>query len=133
MKNKKLIWNLINLLNGVLLLVYMAKSLHWFVILTPIKFYHFILLAAFIYGIRSWFESKHNVDNLVKSNKTTRTIYYLGGGVFILGFLFQLMHWPFAVLFQFIGVGAVVGSFIVSFFKNGDNEKESNPNILDDI
>ena len=133
MTNKKLIWNFINLLFGLLILAYLAKTMHWFKILSPFRLYHFIICAAVIFGLRSWFESKYDVDNLVKNNRTTKAIFFFGGGVFILGAMFKVMHWPGGSLLSFLGGLTVVTSFIISFFLNPDTEEKSNSDILDDI
>jgi hypothetical protein len=133
MKNKKIIWNIINLFNGLLLMLYIAKVLHWFTILNPLELYHFLMFAAIIYGVRSWYESKYDLDNLVKSNRITRILYYLGGGVFILAIMFKIMHWPGGALLYLLGGVTVFTSFIISFFLNTDLSFKQDPNILDDI
>lgn len=133
MKNSKLIWNLVNSLNGVLLLVYLSKIMHWFSFLSPVKLPHIFIGALAVYGLRSWLEVKYNIKNPIKSNKITKSIYYLGAGLFVLGFLFKIMHWPFASIMLVFGVLILVSSFIVSFFYIGDEDGVTNSEILDDI
>jgi len=133
MKNPKLIWNLINSLNGVLLLVYLFKIMHWFSFLGSIQIIHIFIAAIVVYGIRSWLEVKYNIKSPIKSNKITKTIYFLGAGIFVLGFLFKIMHWPFAGVMLILGVLILVSSFIISFFYVAGEEGTIDSEILDDI
>ena len=134
MKNPKLIWNLVNSLNGLLLLVYLSKIMNWFAFLIPVKLPHIFIGALAVYGLRSWLEVKYNIKNPIKSNQITKTIYYIGAGLFVLGFLFKIMHWPFSNFLLILGVLILVSSFIVSFFFVADEDVEgANSEILDDI
>lgn len=133
MKNPKLIWNLINSLNGVLLFAYLSKIMHWFSFLIDIKIIHIFFAAIAVYVLRSWLEVKYNIKSPIKSNRVTKMIYFIGAGVFVLGILFKIMHWPFAGIMLVLGVLILVSSFVVSFFYVADEDETTNPEILDDI
>ena len=52
--------------------------------------------------------------------------------VVVVGFLFKILHWPFGTLLLITGLLLYFVSFVLSFFKQDDDNK-SNPDILDDI
>lgn len=132
MKNPRLILQILNLLNGTLLCIYLVKILGWASLFNPVKLIHIIIAAFILYGLKSWIEVKTNTQDPIKSNKFVNTIFFVGAGMFIGGVAFKLMHWPGSNLLLIIGVFVTCSSFVLSFFAP-DSEFSSNEEILDDF
>ena len=114
--------------------MYVFKIMHWFVFMKPILNMHLAIIGVLIYFIRYYIEVKFKVNNLIKRNRITKMFYYLGIGIFSVGILFKVMHWPFASMNILVGCFSVLLSFFIVFFVDEDiNDKQSNPDILDDI
>ncbi len=135
MENKKLLWKLVNALNAVLLFVYISKVLHWYAYPHSFNLYIILILAGVIYAAKSWIEIKYKVPNLIKKNKLTRGLYYLGGGFFIMGMMFKIMHWPSGNIQLVFGGFMAIASHLILFFVDDSesNKTKSNPDILDDF
>jgi hypothetical protein len=66
--------------------------------------------------------------------KIIKNVLSISGYVFvIIGFLFKVLHWPFANSLLISGLTLYFISLILSFFKQKEEEKASNSDILDDI
>ena len=132
MKNPRLILQILNLLNGVLLSIYLIKIMGWSAIFNPIKLFHLIIGAFIIYGLKSFIEVNYNTKDPVKTNRYVNAVFFVGAGLFILGIAFKVMHWPFSSLLLIIGVFITISSFVFSFFAP-ETEDSKNEEILDDF
>ena len=133
MEKPKLIWKIVNSLNGIILILYLFMVLHW-PLFYRFTLVHIIIMVAIVYGLKSWIELKSNINNPIKSNKSTKLLYFIGGGIFTLGILFKIMHWPGGSISLLVGVIILNISFIYVFFVNDTNKtRQSNPDILDDF
>lgn len=132
MKNPKLIWKIVNSLNGIPLILYLFTTLHW-PLFYRFTLVHIIIMIAIIYGLKSWIEIKFDIRNLIKKNMMTKMINYIGGGFLLIGVLFKIMHWPFANISMLIGMMGVLVSYVLIFFIEESELTKSNPDILDDI
>jgi len=128
MKNKELLWKIVNSLLGVLLLLYVFNVMHWFVFMKSIENIHIGFLAIIIYLIRYWVEVKYELENLIKNNKLTKMIYYLSTGLFVIGILAKIMHWSFDDISMIIGTVGILTSFILIFFVNDSNKQNTSTN-----
>ncbi len=131
-KKPKLILQILNLLNGILLSVYLVKIMGWSTTFNPVKLIHIIIGAFIVFGIKSWIEVKTNTKDPIKSNKYVNGVFFVGSGMFILGVAFKLMYWPAQDILLVLGVFITCSSFVLSFFAP-DSEKAENEDIIDDF
>jgi len=132
MKKPKLALQLLNLINGLLLVTYLFQIMHWPFFLPPIKLMYIIIAAFITFGAKSWIEVKYNISDPIKTNKTTNTIFFIGAGGFVVGILLKVMHWPFGSIALIIGVSTLILAFMLSFILDPD-EEDQDPEILDDF
>ena len=132
MKNPKLILQIMNLLNGILLSIYLVKVMGWSSFFNSVKLFHLIILAFIIYGIKSWIEVKFNIKDPVRTNRLISTVFFIGSGLFILGVAFKVQYWPYANLLLISGVFVVCSTFVLSFFVNEDNQTK-NDDVIDNF
>ncbi|MFK8037397.1 MAG: hypothetical protein AB8B74_03855 [Crocinitomicaceae bacterium] len=132
MKNPRLILKLLNLANGFLLLAYLFKVLHWPFLPFKYTIMHIILGAFIIYGVKSWIEIRYDLPNLIKANKTTNMVFYIGLAVFVFGIMFKVMHWPFSSLVFIIGVSTILVAYLLCFFLP-DDEQPENDDLIDNF
>jgi len=132
MKNPKLILQILNLGNALLLSIYLLKIMGWSTIFNPVKLLHLIIGGFAIYGLKSWIEVKTNTKDPIRTNKTVFFVFSIGSAMFIIGLAFKIMHWPMASVLLILGVAIACFSFILSFFVP-ETEDKTNSDILDDI
>ena len=132
MKNPKLAIQILNLINGLLLITYLAKTMEWLPILRPVTVIHIIIAAFIVFGLKSWLEVKYEMTDPIKTNKITNSVFMIGAGVFLMGITFKFMHWPFGSLLLFLGVVTVIISYFLSFILDED-DNDSNSEIIDDL
>lgn len=132
MTNPRLMIKILNLFNGALLVVFMLKLLHISTFLNSIKVYHLVVVVAVVYGLKSWIEISNKVGDPVKQNKVTNMLFNVGFAIIIFGILFQVMHWPYRVVFYLLGASTVLLAYILSFVLD-PSEQESDSEILDDF
>lgn len=132
MTNPRLIIKILNLLNGALLVIFMLKLLHMAAFLNSIKVYHLAIAVAVVYGLKSWIEISNKVGDPVKENKVTNMLFNVGFAIIVIGILFQVMHWPYRVVFYLLGASTVLLAYILSFVLD-PTVQESDPEILDDF
>lgn len=132
MKNPRLILKLVNLLNGFLLLAYLFKVMHWPLLPFRYTIIHIIIGAFAVYGIKSWIEIKYDLPNLIKANRITNLVFYIGAAIFVFGIMFKLMHWPYSSLIFILGISTICMAYLLCFFMP-DDELNENPEVLDDF
>lgn len=132
MKNPRLILQILNLFNGILLSICLIKLMEWTILFNTIKLLHLIIGAFLIYGLKSWIEIKFNIKDPIKTNRFVSAIFFTGSALFIIGVLFKFMHWPFASIILISGVFIACSAFIFSFFFS-ENEKTEHDELIDNF
>jgi hypothetical protein len=132
MKNPKLILQILNLLNGILLCIFLNKIMGWSTFFNPIKLMHLILAAFILYGAKSYVEVKTNTPDPIKTNKYVYRVFYAGAGVFFIGLALRMLHWPLAHFFIFGGILITFSSYVFSFFAP-ETKKNYEEDIIDDF
>lgn len=132
MSNPRLIIKILNLVNAVLMIAFMLKSLHVVSFLGHIKIYHMAIAVLAVYGLKSWIELANKVGDPVKENKITNMVFNVGFAILVGGITFKIMHWPYDVLMLITGSVMVFLANVLSFVLDS-NTVETDPEILDDL
>lgn len=127
-----LLIKILNLMNGLLVIIFMLKLLHVFSFLRPFSILQIALAALLIYGLKSWLEVRYEIGDPIRENKLTNMLFYLGLGLTALGVLIKVMHWPYQEIFFLTGGISICAASFISFFVE-PSKRETNNEILDDI
>ena len=134
MKNPRLILHIGNSMNFVFIMLYVGGYLRWYELPYNFKSLYFLGPIFLIVFIKNKAISKYNLKEPLTTIKVVKILRMTSTGLFIVGVLAKIMHWPGGSLIITISMMLHFAALILSFvLPDDETEKESNPEILDDI
>jgi hypothetical protein len=134
MINNRVLLRLINVLNGILLVLFVLKLTHLVTWLSFFTIFHLLIAVIALYGLKILIEVRTNAKETVRENPITKMVFYIGSGALLFGILFRVMHWPFSLFLIVAGSIVILLSYVLGLLlPPGEIVRKTDDEILDDI